>query len=101
MSRRPKVEPRRVGAVLPQVLEELGHAGAASALRMAGRWEAIVGAEVAAHAWPSMLRGGVLEVRASSSVWAQQLQLRREEILAALEAALGAEAPTDLRFRVG
>jgi predicted nucleic acid-binding Zn ribbon protein len=99
--RRPKVDPVPVGKAVSQVLTELGHGGAAAVLRLTTRWEEIVGAEVAAHAWPSDLRGGVLEVTAASSVWAQHLQLRREEILAELAAALGEHAPTGLRFRVG
>jgi len=43
----------------------------------------------------------MLEVTVDSSVWSQHLQMRREEILDALRGELGADAPADLRFRVG
>jgi predicted nucleic acid-binding Zn ribbon protein len=70
-------------------------------MRIVACWEEAVGMEVADHCEPSALRGEVLEVRVDSSVWSQHLQMRREEILDALRAALGADAPGDLRFRVG
>ncbi len=101
MKRRPRTDPVRLGGVLSSVLRELGHGAAADLLRVAARWEAAVGAEVAAHAEPTGLRGGVLEVTVTSSVWAQHLQLRRPALLAGLARELGAAAPTDLRFRVG
>ena len=43
----------------------------------------------------------VLEVTVDSSVWCQQLQMRRPELLASLREALGADAPRDLWLRVG
>lgn len=101
MRRRGRRAPRRVGDLLGGVLDDLGLEGAASVLRIAERWEAIVGPEVARHCQPTMLRGGVLEATVDTSVWCQQLQLRQRELLAALRRELGAEAPTDLWLRVG
>jgi predicted nucleic acid-binding Zn ribbon protein len=94
-------EPVRVGPVLARVLADLGHGRAAELLRLAARWEEAVGAELAARAEPVALRGRVLEVRVASSVWCQELQMRRAEILAGLARVLGPEAPEDLRFHVG
>lgn len=101
MSRRPKRDPIRVGGAIRRVLEELGHHGSSASIRIAACWEEAVGSEIASHCRPSALRGAVLEVSVDSSVWSQHLQMRREEILAGLRGALGAEAPADLRFRVG
>jgi predicted nucleic acid-binding Zn ribbon protein len=67
---------------------------------LARGWEEAVGPEVADHCEPIAWRGPILELGVSSPVWAQHLQLRRPEILAALERLLGDAAPTDLRFRV-
>ena len=99
--RRGRREPRRVGDVIGNVLDDLGLEGTSAVLRIAERWEAIVGPEVARHCQPSRLRGGVLEATVDTSVWCQQLQLRQREILAALRRELGAEAPSDLWLRVG
>jgi predicted nucleic acid-binding Zn ribbon protein len=101
VSPRPKSDPVRLGAGVRRVLDELGHHSSSAAMRVAACWEEAVGSEIAGHCQPSALRGGVLEVTVDSSVWGQHLQIRREEILESLRSALGAEAPTDLRFHVG
>jgi predicted nucleic acid-binding Zn ribbon protein len=94
-------QPERLGALVPRVLKDLGLEDSARALRVAERWEALVGAEVARHSRPTALRANVLEVTVDSSVWCQQLQMRRPELLACLREALGADAPRDLWLRVG
>jgi predicted nucleic acid-binding Zn ribbon protein len=59
-----------------------------------------VPADVAQHCEPVDWKQGTLELRVTSPVWAQHVALRKPEILAALKAALGDAAPTDLRTRV-
>lgn len=93
--------PQSLADLVPRVLGELGFDRANALTRLADRWEAVVGAPAAAHSRPTGLRGKVLEATVDSSVWSQQLQMRREEILAALAAELGEEAPTELWLRVG
>lgn len=98
---RRKRGPVTVGAMLPGILSDLGLHGAAHTAALAERWEEIVGPTIAAHCQPVLMQNGVLEAKVDSSVWCQQLQLQRGEILAALRAALGPNAPKDLRLRVG
>lgn len=93
--------PETLGVLVPRVLEDLGLDASLRVLRVAECWEEAVGAEIARHCRPSALRDGVLEAEVDSSVWAQQLQLRVPEILAALGRVLGDEAPTGLRFHLG
>jgi predicted nucleic acid-binding Zn ribbon protein len=94
-------EPRRLGAVITGVLGDLGLDEASAIVKVAERWEAAVGADVAAHCRPSALRGSVLEATVDSSVWCQQLQLQSRAILAGLRRELGDAAPSDLRLFVG
>lgn len=84
-----------------RVLGELGLDGVAKAHRIGAIWQEAVGEQVAAHCRPIGLRGDVLEVEVDSPVWSQQLQLRKPELLAALERSLGGDAPRELRFQVG
>jgi len=93
-------EPRALGGVIGRVLDELGHGTRNPAMKLAACWETAVGPEIAAHAEPVDWRGETLEVAVDSPSWSQQLQLRCEEILAALEEAMGPEAPTALRLRI-
>jgi predicted nucleic acid-binding Zn ribbon protein len=101
MKKRRRKQPQRVGAVLEDVLSDLGLNAAVAAHRVGQHWEEAVGSEIARHCRPVAVRHGVLEAAVDSSVWCQQLQLQRPEILAALRQVLGDDAPEDLRFRVG
>jgi len=101
VSRARKSKPEPLGPLVERVLEDLGAGNSARVMRIAEHWEAAVGAEIAAHCRPTVLRGSVLEVTVDSSVWCQQLQLRGPEIIEALRAELPADAPSDLWFRVG
>jgi predicted nucleic acid-binding Zn ribbon protein len=98
---RAHARPRAIGGVVGQVLSELGLGAAQEAFRIAELWEQAVGPEVARHCRPVAVRGEVLEAEVDSSVWCQQLQMQRDELLAALRETLGPSAPTDLRLRVG
>jgi len=104
MSRRPgrrKGTPTAVADLIGRVLGDLGLDGVAKAHQIGAQWEDVVGVQVAAHCRPLGLRGDVLEVEVDSPVWSQQLQLRKPELLAALERRFGTDAPRELRFQVG
>ena len=90
-----------VGDLVSKVLGDLGLDGVALAHQIGSRWTEIVGPQVAAHCRPLGIRAGVLELQVDSPVWSQQLQLRKTDLLAKLEEALGPDAPRELRFQVG
>jgi len=99
--RKRKSQPKAIGDLVGRILDDLGLGEVARAARVGEHWTEAVGTEVAAHARPQGMRGAVLEVQVDTSVWCQQLQIRRLELLAALREKLGEDAPEDLRFRVG
>ena len=93
--------PARVdGTRIGRVLSELGYDERAPAARLLRVWGDAVPADLAPHCEPTDWKQGTLELTVTSPVWAQQIALRKGEILAALKQALGASAPTDLRTRV-
>ncbi|MBX5468597.1 MAG: DUF721 domain-containing protein [Thermoleophilaceae bacterium] len=96
-SRRPA--PRPLAPALEQVLERL--APRTVLARAQGRWESLVGPTVAAESTPVAERDGVLTVRCSSSLWAQELELLAPQLLAMLESELGSGAIRRLRFVTG
>lgn len=67
--------------------------------RLASLWADAVGPEISANAQPLHLRRGRLTVAASSSAWAQTLQLMAEEIKTRLNALLQNEEVEDITFR--
>lgn len=54
-----------------------------------GRWNAVVGEQIAAHATPTGLQDGVLTVSAESTAWATQLRMVQAQLLAKIAAAVG------------
>jgi predicted nucleic acid-binding Zn ribbon protein len=62
-------------------------------------WPSAVGPAFAAAAQPVAARDGVLVVACDAAVWAQELDLMSEQVLAALNAALGRPALSRLRVR--
>lgn len=72
-----------------------GAAGAAEA------WRAVVGPAVADHTAPlRRSRAGVLTVACSSAAWAQELTMRRDELVRLLAEAAPDAGITGLRFSV-
>jgi hypothetical protein len=94
-----------VDRVGDEVAKELARTGSRDAIPLAAVtavWPGVVGAAVARRAWPlRMARDGTLHVATESATWANELTLLGDEIDERLKAALGAEAPTSLRFAVG
>jgi predicted nucleic acid-binding Zn ribbon protein len=91
--RRKKAPPRDPakldGGRITRVLSELGYDANAPALRLLRVWESAVPREIAEHCEPTDWKQGTLELTVAAPVWAQQIALRKPEILAALEGALG------------
>jgi predicted nucleic acid-binding Zn ribbon protein len=64
-------------------------------------WPEVAGAVVAAESEPVSERGGILSVRCTSAVWAQELELLGPDIRARLNSALASEGTvSELRFTV-
>ncbi len=51
-------------------------------------WDEVVGSEIARHAQPQVIKGDVLWLTVSDSIWMQQLQFERHHLLALLNARL-------------
>jgi predicted nucleic acid-binding Zn ribbon protein len=64
-------------------------------------WDGTVGPAIAEAARPTGERDGVLTVTCAAAVWAQELNLMAEVVLARLNAALGIESIRELRCRTG
>jgi len=64
-------------------------------------WAEAVGQRVAAIASPVSERAGTLTIEVSDSVWAQELDLMQDTLLARLRDVLGESAPLALKFRLG
>ncbi len=89
--------PRRAADPVGRLLRDLEPRTPLSALQRA--WPAAVGPLLAEHATPVAVRAGVATVQCSSGMWAEEVELLQGEVLARLEATLGAGAVRALRCR--
>ena len=61
-------------------------------------WPETVGGKIAENTEAISVEHGVLFIRASSSAWSQELQLKKKEILLKINKKVGKETIKDLRF---
>lgn len=64
-------------------------------------WPKAVGQQIAVQTQPDSLRSGTLFVKATSSVWVQQLHFMKDDIRQKLNDLAGREAIKEIRFTVG
>jgi predicted nucleic acid-binding Zn ribbon protein len=95
-----RLAPRPLRSAIEAVTRQAAPAGALA--RTQACWEEVAGPRVAAEAEPVSERAGVLTIRCSSAVWAQELELLSEDLLERLREALGdPSALQSLRLVVG
>jgi predicted nucleic acid-binding Zn ribbon protein len=94
-----RTAPRPLAEALQRLTGAL--APASTLARVQEVWEDAVGPAIAAEARPTAEHAGVLTVACAASVWAQELNLMAEVVLARLNAAMGAEQIRELRCRTG
>ncbi|WP_299036814.1 DUF721 domain-containing protein [uncultured Pseudokineococcus sp.] len=92
-------DPQTMGRSVDRLVGELGWSAPVAVGGVIGRWEQVVGSEVAAHATPERFDDGVLVVRADSTAWATQLRLLEPVIARRLDEELGAGVVTRLQVR--
>lgn len=64
-------------------------------------WSEVVGPEIAERTEPQVIRGTVLWIAVSDSVWMQQLHLQKQALLERVNANVrGSEKISDIRFQV-
>lgn len=69
--------------------------------RVQGCWADAVGETVGKETQPVSEREGVVTIACRSAVWSQELELLAPELLGKLNAALGDQSVSQLRFRAG
>jgi predicted nucleic acid-binding Zn ribbon protein len=82
-------DPQPLTAAIGGLISEQGWTLAAATGSVFGRWEQIVGAQLAAHTSPEGLAGGELTITADSTAWATQVRLLAGQLIRRLNAELG------------
>ncbi|MPZ64271.1 MAG: DUF721 domain-containing protein [Pseudonocardiaceae bacterium] len=90
-------DPQPLGRLASRLVADRGWTTRVSGGQVFGRWERLVGEEIAEHARPVALREGELTVQASSTAWATQLRLLQRQLLGRITAGVGRGVVTRLR----
>jgi predicted nucleic acid-binding Zn ribbon protein len=64
-------------------------------------WTAVTGKAISDNTKPCIIKGKLLHVNVTSSVWIQQLQYIKRDLIARLNAALGGEHVDNIKFKIG
>ena len=65
------------------------------------RWKEIVEASGFQHSRPITLRNGVLAVNVDSSVWLQEMNMKKRKILKRLKSTFGKDRISEIHFKIG
>ena len=90
MTNRGEQEPAPIADVLAALRARPGWAAHLEGARIHQHWVQIAGDQLALHAEPVRLAGGVLVVRASSSAWAEQVRYLSSRVARRADEVLGA-----------
>jgi predicted nucleic acid-binding Zn ribbon protein len=91
-------DPQLFGAATRDVARSRGWSGRVAEGSVFGRWSAVVGEQISAHATPASLNDGVLTISAESTAWATQLRMVQAQLLAKIAAAVGDGVVSSLRI---
>jgi len=90
---------RKISGAIQRLVAEIAPQDPVTLIRMA--WPKVVGDLIAKETYPSSLRGGILTITCSSSVWAQELDLLSRKVLERLADEFGNSPAQRLRCVVG
>lgn len=92
--------PAPLTSSLDRVLAGLGAPPAPVLTVLAERWSDVVGPAAADHCRPRSVVDGCLNLEVDSSAWASQLRWQQSDLLARVEALVGARSITSVAVRV-
>ena len=91
-------DPQPLGAAARDLAKTRGWSSRVAEGSVFGQWQVVVGEQIAAHAVPTALHGGVLSITAESTAWATQLRMVQAQLLAKIAAAVGDGVVTSLKI---
>ena len=90
-----------VGSLIEDILSNIRPDSDKKMMGIWAVWTRVVGEAIASQAQPEAFKGGLLIVNVAGAAWAQQLQFRKNDLIAQLNTALESELVKDIRFKTG
>ncbi|MDQ3325115.1 MAG: DciA family protein [Actinomycetota bacterium] len=92
-------DPQRLDQLMSRLVAEHGWENEVAVHGVFGRWDSLVGVEVAQHCRPEQFVDGRLVVRADSTAWATQMRLLVPTVLQRLHDEIGQDTVTRIDVR--
>ena len=92
-------DPKVFGSAVRELLRDRGWDETVAVASVMGRWEQLVGSEVATHCRPERIDDGTLVLVAESTAWATQLRLLSRTIVDKLAKEIGPGVVRTIRVR--
>lgn len=91
-------EPERIGNILPQALQKFGLKVGIEQHRALIIWEQVVGKGIASHTKPGWMTNGILWVIVDDSIWHQELEFLKPQIIEKLNQHLDNSKIRGIKF---
>lgn len=91
--------PKRLGDLIPALLEKLGLTKGIADHSVLERWPEIVGPKIAEVATAERIRDGKLWVSVSHPAWRNELVFMKRELIDKINATMGSDVVKDIIFR--
>lgn len=90
-----------IGRVLEAILDQCRADRSGGLMHLIQVWNKVVGPPISDNAKPFAVKGSLLLVHVSSSVWLHQLRFLRAELLEKLNHSLRSQSLADIKFKIG
>ena len=90
-----------ISEVLKSVFTDLENRKLSSQEEIESLWKSLVGDMGFKHSRPSTLKKSVLMVKVDSSIWMQELSMRKRQLLKGLKRDLGKDRISEIQFKIG
>lgn len=94
----------QIGSIIDSVLSSYKRTPKSTVGRLnkiADIWSTVTGKTIADNTKPTAVKGKLLLVNVTSSVWVQQLQFIKNDLVLRLNASLRGEEIDDIKFKIG
>ena len=96
-----KLDATPIGDVLKSIFEKIGKEKTISKEEIEAAWKELAGEAAFKHSRPASFRKNILTVRVDSSVWMQELSMKKRKLLKGLKRTLGKDRITEIHFKTG
>lgn len=90
----------RIGDILGTALDDIRPSRDIGMCRIWDKWDQAVGSTIAAEAKPSAFNDGILIINVSSSVWMQQLNFLKRDMIRKINTVMECEMVREIRFKI-